>query len=131
MKSLLITFACLLLVHPTWADPEVEVLYDGSDGLKNPFGIAFDQQQRMIICEYLGGRLWRTTSDHRLERIAGTEAKGYAGDRGPLAEAIFNEGLRGVVAGVNPVMMKQGIEKAVSDVAVIQVPDEASGHPGS
>ncbi len=33
-----------------------------------------------------------------------------------LAEAIFNEGLRAVVAGVNPVQMKQGIESAVNDV---------------
>ena len=34
-----------------------------------------------------------------------------------MAEAMFNEGLRGVVAGVNPVHMKQGIEKAVEDLA--------------
>ncbi len=33
-----------------------------------------------------------------------------------LAEAIFNEGLRAVVAGVNPMQMKQGIEKAVADI---------------
>ena len=33
-----------------------------------------------------------------------------------LAEAIFNEGLRAVVAGVNPVQMKQGIERAVEDL---------------
>ncbi len=33
-----------------------------------------------------------------------------------LAEAIFNEGLRAVVSGVNPVHMKQGIERAVSDI---------------
>jgi chaperonin GroEL len=33
-----------------------------------------------------------------------------------LAEAIFNEGLRAVVAGVNPLHMKQGIEKAVEDI---------------
>ncbi|MCB0974791.1 MAG: chaperonin GroEL, partial [Actinobacteria bacterium] len=33
-----------------------------------------------------------------------------------LAEAIFNEGLRAVVAGVNPVQMKQGIERAVAEV---------------
>ena len=33
-----------------------------------------------------------------------------------LAEAIFNEGLKAVVAGVNPLHMKQGIEKAVEDV---------------
>lgn len=33
-----------------------------------------------------------------------------------LAEAIFNEGLRAVVSGVNPVMMKRGMEKAVEDI---------------
>ncbi|MEX0825083.1 MAG: chaperonin GroEL [Pirellulaceae bacterium] len=33
-----------------------------------------------------------------------------------LAEAIFNEGLKAVVAGVNPVQMKSGMEKAVADV---------------
>ena len=33
-----------------------------------------------------------------------------------MAEAIFNEGLKAVVAGVNPIQMKNGIEKAVSDI---------------
>jgi chaperonin GroEL len=33
-----------------------------------------------------------------------------------LAEAIFTEGLRAVVAGVRPVYMKQGIEHAVEDI---------------
>src|SRR3954453_4013050 len=33
-----------------------------------------------------------------------------------LAEAIYNEGLRAVVAGVNPMLMKRGIERAVEDV---------------
>jgi chaperonin GroEL len=33
-----------------------------------------------------------------------------------LAEALFNEGLRAVVAGVNPVQLKSGMEKAVADV---------------
>src|ERR671918_502699 len=33
-----------------------------------------------------------------------------------LAEAIFNEGLKSVAAGVNPVYMKEGIEKAVEDI---------------
>lgn len=33
-----------------------------------------------------------------------------------LAEAIFNEGLKGVVAGVNPIQMKQGMEAAVADI---------------
>src|ERR1700680_760581 len=33
-----------------------------------------------------------------------------------LAEAIFNEGLRAVVSGVNPMLMKRGMEKAVTDI---------------
>jgi len=34
-----------------------------------------------------------------------------------LAEAIFNEGLKAVVAGVNPIQLKAGIEKAVADIS--------------
>lgn len=33
-----------------------------------------------------------------------------------LAEAIFNEGLRGVVSGVNPMLMKRGMERAVGEI---------------
>jgi len=33
-----------------------------------------------------------------------------------LAEAIYNEGLRSVVAGVNPIDMKRGMEQAVEDI---------------
>src|SRR3989440_11175796 len=33
-----------------------------------------------------------------------------------LAEAIFNEGLRAVVSGANPMLMKRGIERAVEEI---------------
>src|SRR5262245_39240246 len=33
-----------------------------------------------------------------------------------LAESIYNEGLKAVVAGVNPMMMKRGMDKAVADI---------------
>jgi len=33
-----------------------------------------------------------------------------------LAEAIYNEGLKAIVSGVNPMLMKKGIEAAVEDV---------------
>src|SRR5438445_30044 len=33
-----------------------------------------------------------------------------------LAEAIFNEGLRAVVSGANPMLMKRGMERAVEDI---------------
>ncbi len=33
-----------------------------------------------------------------------------------MAEAIYNEGLKAVVAGVNPMLMKRGMDQAVSDI---------------
>ncbi len=56
----------------------------------------------------------------RMVREVASKTSDLAGDGTTtatvLAEAIFNEGLRGVVAGVNPVQMKQGMEKAVEDI---------------
>jgi chaperonin GroEL len=56
----------------------------------------------------------------RMVREVASKTSDVAGDGTTtatvLAEAIFNEGLRAVVAGVNPVQMKQGIETAVSDI---------------
>ncbi|MEX0677550.1 MAG: chaperonin GroEL [Pirellulales bacterium] len=56
----------------------------------------------------------------RMVREVASKTSDVAGDGTTtatvLAEAIFIEGLRGVVAGVNPVQMKQGIEKAVEDI---------------
>jgi chaperonin GroEL len=56
----------------------------------------------------------------RMVREVASKTSDVAGDGTTtatiLAEAIFNEGLRAVVSGVNPIMLKQGIEKAVADV---------------
>jgi len=56
----------------------------------------------------------------RMVREVASKTSDVAGDGTTtatvLAEAIFNEGIKGVVAGVNPVQMKQGIEKAVADI---------------
>jgi chaperonin GroEL len=56
----------------------------------------------------------------RMVREVASKTSDVAGDGTTtatvLAEAIFNEGLKGVVAGVNPVHMKQGIERAVADI---------------
>ena len=56
----------------------------------------------------------------RMVREVASKTSDVAGDGTTtatlLAEAIFNEGLRAVVAGVNPVQLKEGIEKAVADI---------------
>jgi len=57
----------------------------------------------------------------RMVREVASKTSDVAGDGTTtatvLAEAVFNEGLKAVVAGVNPVQMKAGIEKAVADIA--------------
>ncbi len=56
----------------------------------------------------------------RMVREVASKTSDVAGDGTTtatvLAEAIFNEGLKAVVAGVNPIQMKAGIEKAVEDI---------------
>src|SRR6187551_1791561 len=56
----------------------------------------------------------------RMVREVASKTSDVAGDGTTtatvLAEAIFNEGLKAVVAGVNPVQLKAGIEKAVADI---------------
>jgi len=56
----------------------------------------------------------------RMVREVASKTSDVAGDGTTtatvMAEAIFIEGLKGVVSGVNPVQMKQGIEKAVEDI---------------
>jgi len=57
----------------------------------------------------------------RMVREVASKTSDVAGDGTTtaivLAEAIFNEGLKAVVAGVNPVQLKTGIEKAITDIS--------------
>jgi len=56
----------------------------------------------------------------RMVREVASKTSDVAGDGTTtatvLAEAIFNEGLRAVVSGANPMFMKRGMEKAVDDI---------------
>lgn len=56
----------------------------------------------------------------RMVREVASKTSDVAGDGTTtatvMAEAIFNEGLKSVVAGVNPIQMKMGMEKAVADI---------------
>src|SRR5438876_700734 len=56
----------------------------------------------------------------RMVREVASKTSDVAGDGTTtatvLAEAIYNEGLRAVVSGINPMLMKRGIEKAVDDI---------------
>src|SRR5204863_9023532 len=56
----------------------------------------------------------------RMVREVASKTSDVAGDGTTtatvLAEAIFNEGLRAVVSGANPMLMKRGIERAVEEI---------------
>src|SRR5213593_3265825 len=56
----------------------------------------------------------------RMVREVASKTSDVAGDGTTtatvMAESIFNEGLRAVVAGVNPMLMKRGIEAAVEAI---------------
>src|SRR5438034_8006398 len=56
----------------------------------------------------------------RMVREVASKTSDVAGDGTTtatvLAESIYNEGLRAVVSGVNPMLMKRGIERAVEDI---------------
>jgi chaperonin GroEL len=56
----------------------------------------------------------------RMVREVASKTSDVAGDGTTtatvMAEAIFNEGLKSVVAGVNPIQMKQGMDQAVADI---------------
>jgi chaperonin GroEL len=56
----------------------------------------------------------------RMVREVASKTSDVAGDGTTtatvLAESIYNEGLRAVVSGANPMLMKRGIEKAVDDI---------------
>ncbi len=56
----------------------------------------------------------------RLVREVASKTSDLAGDGTTtatvLAEAIYNEGIKAVVAGMNPMLMKRGIEAAVEDI---------------
>ncbi|HPP51788.1 MAG TPA: chaperonin GroEL [Thermoguttaceae bacterium] len=56
----------------------------------------------------------------RMVREVASKTSDLAGDGTTtatvLAEAIFNEGLRAVVSGVNPIQLKSGIDRAVADI---------------
>jgi chaperonin GroEL len=56
----------------------------------------------------------------RMVREVASKTSDVAGDGTTtatiLAEAIYNEGLKAVVAGVSPIEMKRGMDKAVSDI---------------
>lgn len=62
----------------------------GADAkLDEPFGVGFDKTGNMFIIE-ITGRLLKADGKGAVTTIAGASKKGYEGDGGPAAKALFN-----------------------------------------
>lgn len=61
-----------------------------SEGLREPFGVAFDGAGNTYVVEMAGNRITVLDAAGRASVLAGTGEKGYAGDGGPAAQARFN-----------------------------------------
>jgi streptogramin lyase len=58
--------------------------------IDNPYGVVRGPDGALWFCEYSGQRIRRVAQDGTITTIAGTGAKGYAGDGGPATQASFN-----------------------------------------
>jgi len=64
--------SCLFVIacSPTKRPGELTQVLGPESGIKNPFGVAFDDKGSMIIAEYLGGRLWEYSGSGELKQLA-------------------------------------------------------------
>lgn len=58
--------------------------------LNNPFGVVRGPDGALWFCEYDGQRIRRIARDGTISTVAGSGARGYAGDGGPALAAAFN-----------------------------------------
>jgi DNA-binding beta-propeller fold protein YncE len=80
----------LLAAAPAAPAPTFRTALVAGDGLNEPFGVAFDKAGNVYIVEMGGNRISVRGGDGRLSVLAGTGEKGFAGDGGPAAKALFN-----------------------------------------
>jgi sugar lactone lactonase YvrE len=58
--------------------------------LNAPFGVAFDNQGRLLIAEFAGARVRRVAANGVITTIAGNGTQGFSGDNGPATQAQLN-----------------------------------------
>ena len=86
--------------------PTLEVVLDASDGLNNPFGVAFGGSDikgnnfNAFVAEFMGGRVHKLTAGGELITISGNGEKGFAGDGKDATKAVYN-GMHNIVRTTN------------------------------
>ncbi|MEZ5300386.1 MAG: hypothetical protein R3F11_06930 [Verrucomicrobiales bacterium] len=97
IRALLTLAAALALGAAPISAAPFEVVADAGDGLKNPFGVAFDEGGNLYIAEYEGGRLWKMAPGGKPAVVSGDGSKGYSRDGTAAADAKYN-GMHNVCA---------------------------------
>ena len=69
LLALPIFLFCIKAVPLGFSGEPIQILGPES-GLKNPFGVAFNDEGDMLIAEYEGGRLWKYSKGERLTQLA-------------------------------------------------------------
>ncbi|MBS0261098.1 MAG: hypothetical protein JSS02_04015 [Planctomycetes bacterium] len=100
LRNLLLIVVVTGLTWPALGDQVVLVAGGGDkdqDGvpatqarLHNPFGVDFDPSGNMFIAELEGGHVHQVSRQGIFTTLAGTGAKGDAGDGGAARQAVFN-----------------------------------------
>jgi len=88
MRALIVVPALLVLVPATV--PTRKTVLVAGEGLNEPFGVDFDSAGNVYIVEMAGHRVSVMGRDGKLTPVAGTGEKGFGGDGGPAAKALFN-----------------------------------------
>src|SRR3954469_23922759 len=71
--------------------------------LVEPFGVAFDRNDLLYICEYKGEKVTRWDRGGKASLFAGTGTASYGGDGGPANQAALRDP-HGLVIGPGDVM---------------------------
>ena len=90
---------CFLCPDTLPGKPTLEIILDSSQ-VKNPFGVAFDQDGNTYIAEYDGGRIHLLKTDGKLVLFSGNGEKGFAGD-GMLAKKAVYNGMHNLARAAN------------------------------
>ncbi len=92
IRHLGVFVCCLATLAAAGEEKLVPVLESGEGGakLREPFGVDFDRAGNLYLIEFAGHRVRKLDTKGKLHTLAGTGEKGYAGDEGPAAKALFH-----------------------------------------
>lgn len=69
LSTLSVSLVSIVIYNLCFGSEPIQIIGPES-GLKNPFGVAFNDNGEMLIAEYEGGRLWKYANNEKLHQLA-------------------------------------------------------------